>query len=275
MKLKKILTIIATGSLFILNSTISTAAATIDKGIFTVTDSSFTVPMMTDYTLGSDDGQPGSEVMDIPGGGPIDGDFKTALEQNGELWYSVEEVKVKFTLTTASNPDEADFDGFFVQGVFQLGDTSGWAWADNDGKPDLVSIEPSIGESGFQFGEEYTLTYHPRAFMDASGTDENSQGGVLRMGLKIGNQGVDNLDFDIKFNDVTITGDNAMIEKYTALANELTGNMIEEVEETPEITEENPVQPSPKTGVTADIAAFTALGLSAAAIMIACKLRNK
>jgi hypothetical protein len=179
---------------------VHSGAEEIIGGIYNVNDTSFALAPGAEYTLGIDDGS-----MDIPGGPPVNGDFYSALEQNGDLWYAVEYVKVRFRVAVEGDPNV-----IYLQGVMQLGDMSGWAWSDSDNQPEFVSLTSVDG----RLNGAFEVIYYPRYFMEMSGTYKDEQGGVNLMGLKFGNSGGSPANLTITFEDVTICGDTEKMLSY-------------------------------------------------------------
>lgn len=251
---------------------------TVNGGIYVLTDTTFTVGAGEEYILGFDD-----DSMNLPGGAPVDGDFYNAIEQNGDLWYAVDSVAVTFTLEPASQASDAShaashaYSPTYVQGVFQLGDSSGWAWADSTNQPEFVTIEPDVSD-GFSVGGEYVLTYYPKTFMESSGVFKDEQGGVCLMGLKVGNYGETPLEYRIRFTNLLICGETDKITEYSAVADEIAlqeaklddGKIIADM---PPLQEEAVLtlpEQNPSTGVK-EVLGFTGWALISAGAMILSK----
>jgi hypothetical protein len=215
--------------------TISASAYTIEKGIYGVTDmNGITIPDGSDIELGGDESgdnaSPYAYVMNIPGTGPVSAEAtaETALEQNAALWSAIDTVSVDFSVANQSGAD-VDPSAFYVMGNMELGADASFAKFDSSNNPEFVSITPDItAETPFAFGSVYTLTFHPKAAMTNAAVANTGKGGVMRMDLILGNDDVNPMKVDIKFDNVTVTGDQTAITKYTELAKELTANETSE-----------------------------------------------
>jgi hypothetical protein len=201
-RIKRRITVTAAAAAIVLCALlpVHSGAQEIIGGIYNVNDTTFSLAPGQEYTLGADDAS-----MDIPGGPPVNGDFYSALEQNGDLWYAVEYVKVRFRIAV-----DGDVNGIYLQGVMQLGDMSGWAWSDSDNQPEFVALASLDG----QLDGRFEVTYFPRYFMEMSGTYKDEQGGVNLMGLKFGNSATETANITVTFEDVMICGDTEKMLSY-------------------------------------------------------------
>jgi hypothetical protein len=180
-------------------------AENLSGGIYSISDANFTLPMKTEIIFGSNTAEVIKNVMKIP----------DEYAKNSTLWHAVEEIKITFYIDRVNTPLSADFSGLFVQGVMQLGEGAGSAWADSDNNPGYVSITPARTD-GYDLTQEYTLIFRPRAFMDLYNAGEN--GGAVLLGLKAGNMGNDSLSLGIRFTDMSIYGEPDIIASFRAKA---------------------------------------------------------
>ena len=148
MKLRKIMAGVAASALAVSSLAVATSAAgsntyTIEKGIFAVTNATFTIKDGGSAMLAGDEGKADYYyVMDIPGGGPEEDKIDDAaacqavLEQNYDLWSKIDKVTVKFKLTLSDEDAKAienedkDGTGYYTMAFLQLGNASGWQWND-------------------------------------------------------------------------------------------------------------------------------------------------
>ncbi len=233
MKLRKIMAGVVASALAVSSLAIATSAAgsnsyTIEKGIFGVTSTSFVAKAGNGVMLAGDEGSEFAYIMDIPGGGPEDAESaescQAVLEQNYDLWSKIDKVTVKFKLTLSADDaaaieaEEKDGEGYFTMAFLQLGNAAGWKWNDSGSTPDLCKITGGTDEAGnVILGEEATVEFNPKAAIEAYGKTDPTCG-VLKMGLTVGNNGIDDLTYNIEFTDLQIDGDQATIDKYTEIA---------------------------------------------------------
>ena len=153
MKLRKIMAGVAASALAVSSLAVATSAAgsntyTIEKGIFAVTNATFTIEDGNNAMLAGDEGKYDYYyVMDIPGGGPENDKIDDAaacqavLEQNYDLWSKIDKVTVKFKLTRSEEDakaienEEKDASGYFTQAFIQLGNATNWNWNDSTNQP--------------------------------------------------------------------------------------------------------------------------------------------
>ncbi len=274
MKLTKIMAGIAASALATTALAAVASAYDIDGGIYGLTNKTeIRVADNGQQLLGLSSDNTGYDVygdtMDIFGEGPEDNEnedsCKLVLEQNYDLWSKVDKVSVTFTLDASAsdkayaeeNPDDLDYTGFFCQGFIQLGGATNWKWIDSGASPELVAIKNTAGElidnsdedHVFTLGQTYVLEMYPSAAIESSGVTGTSAG-VLKMGLAIGNNGMqwrddEALYFDITFEDLDIEGDQETIAKYTAVGNELRGISNEPTVDDP--TTDDPTTDDPTT----------------------------
>jgi hypothetical protein len=199
--------VIAIAAVLVMTLSLATPsyAENLSGGIYGISDANFTLPAKTEIIFGSNSAEVIKSVMRIP----------DEFSKNSTLWHAVEEIKITFYIDRINTPLSADFSGLFTQGVMQLGEGAGNAWADSDNNPGYVSVAPRT-ENGLDLTQEYTLIFRPRAFMDLYNAGEN--GGAVLLGLKVGNMGNDSLSLGIRFTDMAIYGEPDVIARFRANA---------------------------------------------------------
>lgn len=227
-------------------------AATYSVGIYEVTSSDFTVPAGQNRLLFDDN----NVIMRIPGGTPVDDDYTTALQQNAELWNAVDSVTVSFIITCTDTDMAAGELVNWTNAYIQGGNVDGWDWK---------SFDYITEENPYEFGKEYTVTF------DIASYQANWKGGLLKFGIAVGNNDIDDHNYHIEFTGLSVEGDQAVIDTYTAKAQELvaaaTGTDTAPVETDGETTT------SPETGVEG-VAVFAGAALLAAGVVMVSRKRK-
>lgn len=275
MKIKKILTALIAGALAASAMVVGTAAKDVDAGILQFNDREFTVKGMDRTILGEDpDKYPGWDAIYILGRGSAD--TEKLISQNYNVWKNVQKVTASFYLEDVDGTAFAEDMGY-IQICGVMGEGANWQWFDNSAN--LLEQNES-----FAFGPDcvMTATWNIADFIAQYGKDVEN-GGVLKLSLMVGSNGIDDYNLRIVWTDVTVEGDEAAMAEAVATVTNL-GAGASAVEETAETanapaagnTSEAPAatKGSADTGIEG-VAVVTALAFAGVGSVIILRRKSK
>lgn len=208
MKFKKSLAALLAGALTASAMVLSIGAADIDAGILKFNDRDFTVKGMDRIILGEDpDKYSGWDAIYVLGRNSED--TEKMIAQNYNVWKNVSKVTASFYLEDADGTAFAEDMGF-IQTCGVMGEGANWQWFQNDAN--LLQQNES-----FEFGSGcvMTATWDVADYMAKHGKDVEN-GGVLKLSMMIGNDGIDDFNLKIVWTDVSVEGDQAAMDEAVA-----------------------------------------------------------
>ncbi|MDR0196941.1 MAG: hypothetical protein LBI36_01795 [Oscillospiraceae bacterium] len=136
--------------------------------------------------------------------------------QNGEFWSNIDRIEAGFYLEFIEcvsddliEAEEAAIDVGFIQEYIQLGGAVDWYFTSDE-----VNLVKQYEEEGWGFGPDYVMTFawpinevwseNGTLGKGDLGENDDKGGGVLKFGLQIGNDGIEELKLKIVWTDVEV-----------------------------------------------------------------------
>lgn len=169
-------------------------------------------------------------------------DSRFIINQNGDFWQSIDHITANFYIEDVTGTAALE-DVTYIQGYIQMGGLSkekAWKFYPEAGDvedTDSLNFLKQFPEGEYVFGPAcvMTATWDIKGAMEKYGTldaanpedEEGKGGGILKFGVQVGDEGIEEKKLKICWTDATIyVKDKAKFDEYVAKVSEINGAVM-------------------------------------------------